>query len=370
MSGVHVAADAEGAAAATAERLAELIEEARAERGSVHLALAGGSTPRRVYELLARRLESWDGVELWFGDERAVPPEHPEANYRMVAETLLAEARVPAERVHRIEGERGAKEAARRYAEVLRSRLPPDGEGVPMLDVAFLGMGEDGHTASIFPGDLTPMGGGLCVAVHGAPKPPPERVTLTLDMLHAARRRVLVAVGEAKRDATSALVAGLDPDQPVSLLAGPHTDLVTDRAAAPEPPGEHAAPQSGSVGIQHVSLETRPGDVPACRDFYGLLGFRDTPPPAALSARAVWLRRGDDHVHLMLVDDAVVPPRAHFAVVIDDYEGSLDRLASAGHVAEPRAEHWGASRSYVRDPAGHLIELMSAPPPVPAEATA
>ena len=364
MSGVLVAGDAEGAAAATAERLAELIEEARAARGSVHLALAGGSTPRRVYELLARRVERWDGVELWFGDERAVPPDHPESNYGMVSETLLAAAPVPAERVHRIEGERGPDEAARRYAELLRSRLPADEEEVPVLDIVLLGMGEDGHTASIFPGDLGPMGGGLCVAVHDAPKPPPGRVTLTLDVLHAARRRVLVATGAEKRGATSALVAGLDPERPVSLLAGPRTDLVTDPDAAPEPPEEHDE-DSDIAPIQHVSLETRPDDVAACRGFYDLLGFRPTPPPEALAAGAVWLRRGDDHVHLMLEEEPVVPPRAHFAVVVDGYDAVLERLTRAGHAPEPRAEHWGAPRAYVRDPAGHLIELMAAPPPAP-----
>ena len=364
MSGVHVAPDAEAAAAVTAERLAELVEAAQEERGAVHLALAGGSTPRRVYELLARRLERWDGVELWFGDERAVAPDDPASNYRMVAETLLAETPVPAERVHRIEGERGSEEAARRYAELLRSRLPLDEEGVPVLDVVLLGMGQDGHTASIFPGDLAPMGGGLCVAVHDAPKPPPERVTLTLDVLHAARRRVLVATGAAKRSATRALVAGLDPDQPVSLLAGPGTDLVTDRAAAPELPDD-AAEAAGAAPIQHVSLETRPADVPACRDFYALLGFRPTTPPAALVDRAVWLRRGDDHVHLLLTDDPVVPPRAHFAVVAEDYDRITTALTSAGRPPEPRDEHWGAARSYVRDPAGHLVELMAAAPPAP-----
>jgi hypothetical protein len=106
--------------------------------------------PARTYELLAGETEDWSGVEVWFGDERAVGADDPESNYRMVQETLLAGGSGPD--VHRIEGERGPEAAAAGYAELLAERLPSEG-GVPVLDLALQGLGPDGHTASLFPGN-------------------------------------------------------------------------------------------------------------------------------------------------------------------------------------------------------------------------
>ncbi|MGI8438663.1 MAG: 6-phosphogluconolactonase [Thermoleophilaceae bacterium] len=367
MSELTVCRDAEEAAGTAAEMLVEILEEARAERGVAHLALAGGSTPRRIYELLAVRLESFDGVELWFGDERAVPHEHPDSNYALVAETLLAAASIPPERVHRMEGEREPDVAAARYAQELERGLPADEDGFPVLDVALLGVGEDGHTASIFPGDMTPMAGGLCVAVHGAPKPPPDRITLTFDAFAAARRLVIVATGEAKREAAAAVVEGGHFEMPASLVAGPRAHVILDEAAAPDLSALEDR-IAASPPLQHVSLETRPAEVSACRDFYRLLGFEATLAPGELALRSVWLERAGHQIHLLLADDPVVPPRSHFAVLLDDYEGTLAALTAAGHEVEPRAEHWGSPRAYVRDPAGHLLELMAfAPPPLPDE---
>jgi len=361
VSGLTVARDPEEAAGAAAEMLAEIIEQSRAERGVAHLALAGGSTPRRIYELLALRLDSFDGVELWFGDERAVPPEHPDSNYAMVAETLLAAVSIPPDRVHRMEGELQPEEAAARYTEALERGLPADAEGIPVLDVALLGVGEDGHTASIFPGDMKPMAGGLCVAVHHAPKPPTERLTLTFDAFAAARRLVIVATGEAKREAAAAVVEGGHFEMPASLVAGPNAHVILDEAAAPD----LSALEEGTAAsppLQHVSLETRPGDVTACRDFYRLLGFEVTAAPGELAMRSVWLERAGHQIHLLMAEDPVVPPRAHFAVLLDDYEGTLATLEAAGHEVGARAEHWGSPRAYVRDPGGHLVEVMAFAP--------
>jgi 6-phosphogluconolactonase len=232
VTSVQVTETAEEAAADAARRLAAAIDEARERRGVAHLALAGGETPLRAYELLAQAITDWTGVELWFGDERAVGPEDPESNYRLVAETLLASATEPGPRVHRIEGERGASEAAAMYASALRERVPAD-DGVPVLDVAFLGVGPDGHTASLFPGHPALEATGVCVAVHGAPKPPPERITLTIPVLRAARRIIFLATNADKAEAVSAVLAGPDPRVPASLLGGPRTELIVDRAAAP-----------------------------------------------------------------------------------------------------------------------------------------
>jgi catechol 2,3-dioxygenase-like lactoylglutathione lyase family enzyme len=115
--------------------------------------------------------------------------------------------------------------------------------------------------------------------------------------------------------------------------------------------------------IHHVSLETRPGDVAACAAFFHLLGFHDVEPPESLRERAAWLQRGPTQVHLMFRDDPVIPPAGHVAVVAEDYEATVAALRAAGHPVEARREHWGSPRSYARDPAGHLVEVMAFPPP-------
>lgn len=233
MTRLTVAPDAERAAEVVAALAAGAVSEARTARGTAHLALAGGETPRRAYELLATRLADWEGVELWFGDERAVPPEHPQSNFRMVAETLLAGAGIPPERVHRLRGELEPQAAARSYAAELRERVPRDSCGVPVLDLALLGLGEDGHTASLFPGDpALEARGELCVVVH-APKPPSVRITLTLEVLRAARRTALLATGPAKAAAVAAVLAGPSLEAPASLLGGAATELIVDAEAAP-----------------------------------------------------------------------------------------------------------------------------------------
>jgi 6-phosphogluconolactonase len=233
VTSVFVAETASEAAAAAASRLRSAIEDARRARGGAHVALAGGTTPRRTYELLAAEVDDWTGVEVWFGDERAVGPDDPESNYRMVSETLLAGGGGPS--VHRIEGERGAEQAAAAYAAELEERLPIE-DGVPVLDLALEGLGPDGHTASLFPGNPAVHATGICVAVHDAPKPPPDRITLTVPVLRAARSIVFLATGSEKADAVRGLLAGPNPDVPSSLFGGERTEVIVDREAAPNQP--------------------------------------------------------------------------------------------------------------------------------------
>ena len=143
-------ADAAAVGAAAAELVSRLTADALAARGVAHVSLAGGTTPRLTYERL--ELVSWDGVELWFGDERCVGPADPESNYRMVSDSLLPHA--PRAVVHRIEGELGPDAAADAYEALIRDRVPRGDVGdVPVLDVNLLGIGPDGHTASLFPGN-------------------------------------------------------------------------------------------------------------------------------------------------------------------------------------------------------------------------
>ena len=115
--------------------------------------------------------------------------------------------------------------------------------------------------------------------------------------------------------------------------------------------------------LQHVSIEVREGDVDACVRFYELIGFAQVDPPETLRSRATWVARGETQVHLMHVDDPVVPPSGHHAVMVDDYDGTLAALRDAGFEPEARKEHWGCARSFVRNPAGHRVELMACAPP-------
>jgi 6-phosphogluconolactonase len=230
VTSVLVADSAAEAAQTAAARLRAAIEDARRARGAAHVALAGGTTPRRTYELLAAEIADWTGVEVWFGDERAVGPDDPESNYRMVQETLQAAGGGP--EVHRIEGEKGPEAAAEAYAALLTDRIPLE-NGLPVLDVALQGLGPDGHTASLFPGNPAVQAEGICLPVHDAPKPPPDRITLAVPVLRAARSIVFLATGEEKADAVRRLLAGPDPAVPSSALGGDRTELIVDRAAAP-----------------------------------------------------------------------------------------------------------------------------------------
>ena len=115
--------------------------------------------------------------------------------------------------------------------------------------------------------------------------------------------------------------------------------------------------------LQHVSIEVRSEDVEACVRFYALIGFEQVDPPATLGDRATWVQRGPTQVHLMLADEPVIPPSGHHAVVVDDYERTLAALRDAGFDPEGRQEHWGCARSFVRNPAGHRVELMQCAPP-------
>ncbi len=230
-------ADAEAVAERAAREIAQHIERAREERGVAHLVLSGGTTPERSYELLADALEDWQGVEVWFADERCVGPEHEESNYRMAREKLLERVPVPAERVHRMEGELGPELGAESYAQALRKGVPFE-EGLPVLDVIVLGIGPDGHVASLFPDAPTLQAGeqAVCLGVHNSPKPPPERITLSLAVLRAARRCLLLATTAGKAQAIAGALGEPTPHVPSSLLRRERLTVIVDDAASPPPP--------------------------------------------------------------------------------------------------------------------------------------
>jgi 6-phosphogluconolactonase len=237
---VLIGRDAEAMSATAAAELARAIAGARAQRGVAQVALSGGTTPVRAYELLAGEIEDWREVELWFADERCVGPEDPESNYRLLAETLLAGASAPDGRrliadaqVHRMEGELGPKRGAERYAELLRARVRADDDGVPALDVVVLGIGPEGHIASLFPNSRALADAdALCLGVTDSPKPPPRRITLGLAVLRAARCALLLASGEGKAPALGAALADPSAAAPASLMPRDRLTVVADQAAA------------------------------------------------------------------------------------------------------------------------------------------
>lgn len=206
-----------------------------ADRGG-HIALAGGSTPRRAYELAAEEEADWSRATLWFGDDRCVPPEHEHSNYGMVRRALLSRlgSGADAPRVKRIEGELGPDEGAAAYEAALREEF---GDGVPRLDLVLLGLGPDAHTASLFPGDAA-LGESERLAV-GVPTPGMaplvSRITVTLPVVNAAREVVFLVSGEDKAEAVARAFAGTpDPHAPASLVAPEDGSLtlIADEAAA------------------------------------------------------------------------------------------------------------------------------------------
>jgi 6-phosphogluconolactonase len=231
--------DAETVAQRAATQIALQLRRAYEERGVAHLALSGGTTPGRTYELLGATPDALAGVEVWFADERCVPPQDEESNYRLVAQTLLESGAVPPERVHRMRGEAGPDEGARLYAQELTRHIAgaSGGAGVhtpPVLDLIVLGIGPDGHVASLFPGAATLDAGAdaVCLGVHDSPKPPPERITLSLAVLLAARECMLLATDTSKADAVAAMLGEPSRHVPASLLRRERLTVLLDDAAA------------------------------------------------------------------------------------------------------------------------------------------
>lgn len=250
MSRLTTLPDPAAVAEYAAGEITRALREALARRGVAHLALSGGNTPRAAYQSLAGLLDDWSAVELWYADERCVGPDDPESTHRLVAESLLAHIAGDAPREHRVRGEIDPEAAAREYARELRAAVSPTKPGgLPALDVSLLGIGEDGHTASLFPGhpEVEDSSGALCLPVRDSPKPPPERVTLSLPVLQAARSSLLLVAGAAKADALAAALAGPDPRVPASLLVSERMHVVADAAAAARIRPDDALSPSSSV---------------------------------------------------------------------------------------------------------------------------
>lgn len=221
---IEVAPDAAAVAAAVAREFESAVWAAVGERGHAAVALAGGKTPRAAYELLAkptlRDSIPWSRVDLFFGDERCVPADHADSNYRMAREALLDRVPIPASRVHRMEAERADLErAAEEYESKLRAICDAEGTEPPRLDLVLLGMGSDGHTASLFPGSPLLLEAHRMVGVGPGPSGT-RRMSLTFPALNAARAVLFAATGADKAPALRAVLRG-EPGAPPSASVSP-----------------------------------------------------------------------------------------------------------------------------------------------------
>jgi 6-phosphogluconolactonase len=198
----HVYPDAATLTAQAAEALSRLAQSAIARHGAFRIVLAGGTTPRPLYEALRAIEADWPAWHVYYGDERCLPPDHAQRNSRMADEAWLHHVAIPRTQIHPIAAERGASAAARDYAALLHD--------VDVFDLVLLGLGEDGHTASLFPGHDwgTQTTAPAVLAVHEAPKPPPERVSLSAWRLSRARHVMFLVSGASKREAVAAWRAG------------------------------------------------------------------------------------------------------------------------------------------------------------------
>jgi len=206
-----------------AERLGRVIEDAAAHAGRAQVALAGGNTPRAVYQALSQIRLPWDRVEIYFGDERAVPPSDQQSNYRMACETLLGAVPIPPAQVHRITAERADLDAvANDYAALLPDRL----------DLIVLGIGADGHTASLFPGSPALDERVRKVVVVDAPKPPHRRLTMTPPVIESAQVLIVLAEGAAKAAAVARALSAIDEISQCPAQLAREGIWIMDRAAA------------------------------------------------------------------------------------------------------------------------------------------
>jgi len=190
---------AEEVAQAACQRILKIAREAIAARGQFRLVLAGGTTPEHTYRLLAEAKADWSHWHLYFGDERCLPSTHPERNSRMAERAWTGQVDIPPSQIHPIPAELGPEQGAANYGRLISSALP--------FDLVLLGMGEDGHTASLFPGHCHPAESAV-VAVHNAPKPPPERVSLSAATLGNCHHLLYLITGVGKQQAVAAWQKG------------------------------------------------------------------------------------------------------------------------------------------------------------------
>jgi 6-phosphogluconolactonase len=234
---IKVLPDPHAVAREAAERIVRAADQEIALGGRFTLALAGGSTPKLLYQMLAADFAGavdWAKVQIFFGDERCVPPDHPESNYRMARETLLSKVPIPGDNVYRMRGEIEPEEAAKEYGLMLKEKFGDEG-----LDLVLLGMGEDGHTASLFPGTAAVNEAHHRVVANYAEHSTTGkswRITLTAPFLNRSRQVLILVAGANKAKVLAEVLEGpRDPQKlPVQMIEPASGKLawLVDAAAA------------------------------------------------------------------------------------------------------------------------------------------
>lgn len=221
-----------------AERFSEYLVKITNSKEEVHIALSGGSTPKIVFDVLAKEYGAdinWDNVHFYWGDERCVPPTHEESNYKMTVTHLFEKISIPEGNIHRIYGEDDPKQEAKRYAELLDEKLPKR-KKIPQFDLVILGMGDDGHTASIFPHEIELWDAkeNCAVAVH--PDSGQRRITITGKIINNSMEVAFLVTGAGKAEKVEEIMKkeGDYVTYPASLVAPKSGQLVwfLDSAAA------------------------------------------------------------------------------------------------------------------------------------------
>ena len=216
MAELHLADTPDEAFAAMASFIEQSAREGSTHRGRFTIALSGGSTPRGLYQLLASPAYSgrmdWDRWHIFWSDERCVPPDHRDSNYRMAKESLLDHVSVPASHIHRMEGEKDPQSAAEEYESLVRKMFQ---SSEPSFDLVLLGIGEDGHTASLFPGTAALTTRDRLVVDNWVPILQAHRITFTLPLINAARVVAFLDTSESKAEVLQRV---LEPDDGDSLL--------------------------------------------------------------------------------------------------------------------------------------------------------
>lgn len=232
--------DAAELAQKAAEQWVVLAQQAIANSGRFTVALSGGSTPKTLYSLLAspeyRGRVDWLRVHLFWGDERCVPPDHPESNYRMVREALLGKIEIPPKNIHRMKGEISPEEAAASYEVELAQFFHLDPGALPRFDLVLLGLGEDGHTASLFPGSAALQETTRLVTTAYVERLHAHRLTLTLPVLNAAAQVSFLISGASKTTKVQEILGAgaAQVDYPAARIApadGRLTWFITQDAA-------------------------------------------------------------------------------------------------------------------------------------------
>ncbi len=238
----YVEPDPAALARRAAFHLVEMVSEAAEANGRARIAVSGGSTPKAAFQMLGdsnlpfvKRMP-WEDLELFFVDERTVAPDHPESNYRMTREALLDHVPLNPQQVHRMEGELQPEEAAAHYESELRNTFRLEGAEVPRFDLISLGMGDDGHTASLFPHTAALHEMGRLVVANQVPQKDTWRITLTWPVINHARSVFFLIAGADKAERVHEVFMGTrDPERLPSQLIWPTSGILTlflDKAAA------------------------------------------------------------------------------------------------------------------------------------------